>query len=179
MSGGQGSTMVPTAGYVWYDGDHRKSRPAALLECSAEPVLRNERRRWRELLLMRVVFEDLPQTQNRVSLDPADLNRPRVEHHGASDYTRLGEKDLESRISQLVSVLPVESIRLSPSASEAHIQCTTPMGRSSEDSVVDDNCVHHRCRNLVVLGSSVFPTASPANPTLTLCALSLRSADLL
>jgi choline dehydrogenase-like flavoprotein len=38
--------------------------------------------------------------------------------------------------------------------------------------------VHHRWRNLFVLGGGSFPTISPANPTLTLSALSLRAADL-
>ena len=32
-------------------------------------------------------------------------------------------------------------------------------------------------RNLVVLGSGAFPTGSPANPTLTLAALSLWAAE--
>jgi choline dehydrogenase-like flavoprotein len=51
------------------------------------------------------------------------------------------------------------------------------MGQSAADSVVDDALVHHRVRNLLVLGSGVFPTAPPANPTLTITALSLRAAD--
>ena len=40
---------------------------------------------------------------------------------------------------------------------------------------MDSFGVHHRLRNLVVLGGSMFPTAPPANPTLTLAALALRS----
>ena len=42
-------------------------------------------------------------------------------------------------------------------------------------SVVDGQLIH-RVRNLVVLGGSVFPTITPANPTLTICALSLWAA---
>lgn len=50
------------------------------------------------------------------------------------------------------------------------------MGEDPEQSIVDRYLVHHQIRNLVILGSGVFPTASPANPTLTLSALSLWTA---
>ena len=51
------------------------------------------------------------------------------------------------------------------------------MGRDPATSIVDGHLVHHQLRNLLVLGASSFPTASPAYPTLTVSALSLRAAD--
>jgi choline dehydrogenase-like flavoprotein len=51
------------------------------------------------------------------------------------------------------------------------------MGDDPETSVVDRHLIHHQVRNLLVLGGSAFPTSSPANPTLTLSALSLWAAD--
>ena len=51
------------------------------------------------------------------------------------------------------------------------------MGNDPATSVVDRNLVPHRIRNLAVLGSGAFPCATPANPTLTLAALSLRAAE--
>jgi choline dehydrogenase-like flavoprotein len=51
------------------------------------------------------------------------------------------------------------------------------MGKDTTDSVVDRHLIHHQYRNLLVLGASAFPTASPAYPTLTLSALSLWAAD--
>ena len=51
---------------------------------------------------------------------------------------------------------------------------TTRMGSDPRTSVVDANCRVHSVNNLFVAGSSVFPTSSQANPTLTLVALSLR-----
>ena len=61
--------------------------------------------------------------------------------------------------------------------SEYHICGTTRMGNNRKDSVIDSNLVHHQFRNLLVLGSGAYPTISPANPTLTLSALSLMAAD--
>ncbi|MCB9617712.1 MAG: GMC family oxidoreductase [Sandaracinus sp.] len=51
------------------------------------------------------------------------------------------------------------------------------MGHDPESSVIDRDLVHHRVRNLFVLGAGAFPCATPANPTLTLAALSLRAAE--
>jgi len=51
---------------------------------------------------------------------------------------------------------------------------TTRMGTDPRTSVVDASCRVHSVNNLYVAGSSVFPTSSQANPTLTLMALSLR-----
>src|SRR5258708_24530562 len=50
------------------------------------------------------------------------------------------------------------------------------LSRSLSDSVVDANCRSFDHPNLFILGSSVFPTASTANPTSTVAALVLRAA---
>ena len=54
---------------------------------------------------------------------------------------------------------------------------TTRMAASPRDGVVDGNCRVHGTANLYVAGSSVFPTAGNANPTLTIVALALRLGD--
>ena len=53
---------------------------------------------------------------------------------------------------------------------------TTRMGLDPRTSVVDSNCRLHGVDNLYIAGSSVFPTSSQANPTLTIVALALRLA---
>ena len=51
------------------------------------------------------------------------------------------------------------------------------MGERSENSVVDSYQRSHDHRNLYLVGSGSFPTVATANPTLTLAALCLRTAD--
>jgi glucose dehydrogenase len=58
-----------------------------------------------------------------------------------------------------------------------HIMGTTIMGTSAKQSVVDHECRSHDNTNLYIAGSSVFPSAATANPTVTIAALSLRSAE--
>jgi|SRR5215211_3083332 len=58
----------------------------------------------------------------------------------------------------------------------AHIMGTCLMGDDPSDSVVDRWGRAHEVPNLWIVGSSVFPTSSTANPTLTLAALTLRTA---
>jgi choline dehydrogenase-like flavoprotein len=43
--------------------------------------------------------------------------------------------------------------------------------------VVDANCKLHSLHNLYIASSSVFPTSSFANPTLTIVAIAIRLAD--
>jgi choline dehydrogenase-like flavoprotein len=54
---------------------------------------------------------------------------------------------------------------------------TTRMHADPRQGVVDADCRVHGVANLFVIGSSVFPTAGYANPTLTIVALAIRLAD--
>lgn len=58
----------------------------------------------------------------------------------------------------------------------AHIMGTTIMGDDPRDSVVDRWGRTHEVPNLWIVGSSVFSTSATANPTLTIGALTLRTA---
>lgn len=58
-----------------------------------------------------------------------------------------------------------------------HHMGTTRMHIDPKQGVVDANCQVHGMTNLFITGSSVFPTAGYANPTLTIIALALRLAD--
>ena len=58
-----------------------------------------------------------------------------------------------------------------------HHMGTTRMHSDPKQGVVDENCRIHGMANLYVAGSSVFPTYSFDDPTLTIVALALRLAD--
>ncbi len=56
---------------------------------------------------------------------------------------------------------------------------TTRMSERREEGVVDPNCRVHDLSNLYIIGGSIFPTVSWANPTFTLMTLTFRLADYL
>lgn len=58
-----------------------------------------------------------------------------------------------------------------------HHMGTTRMSTNPKTGVVNPNCQVYGVSNLYVAGSSVYPTAGTANPTLTLVALAIRLAD--
>lgn len=174
----QGSTSITGHGYMLYDGPHRSEHAACLIESWNRPEFRAEAGRWRETMKLRFVFENLPSNDNRVEPSADDPTVPVAVFDDFSDYAYRGIRNLESILPDLLRPLPVEDIELRPvpSDTEAHILGTVVMGDDPEDSVVDDGMVHHSVRNLLVLGGSAFPTGAPANPTLTISALSLRAA---
>ncbi|MBP6058446.1 MAG: GMC family oxidoreductase [Nitrosomonas sp.] len=53
---------------------------------------------------------------------------------------------------------------------------TTRMGNDPETSIVNKDCRVHGVSNLYIASSSIFPTSSQANPTLTITAMALRLA---
>ena len=126
---------------------------------------------------MKMIFEDLPLWENRVAVSPDDPDRPVAITERRSDYMLRSLNRAEEMYNQLFAHLPVEGYTLRETTDEGHIMGTARMGTDPATSVVDADLVHHGVRNLWVLGGSSFVTGAPANPTLTLSALSLRAAD--
>jgi choline dehydrogenase-like flavoprotein len=107
---------------------------------------------------------------------------------------RYGERERRtaSRLASLVAAelarLGIGRTRLEPWARDERVPVTgvltgvphyigtTRMSDDRREGVVDRDCAIHGMENLYVAGSSVFPTAGQANPTLTIVALALRLA---
>ena len=79
---------------------------------------------------------------------------------------------------RLPDVVPFQIEAMNVSArliSEDHIQGTHRMGADPETSVTDADMRLHAACNVFALGAGAFPSGPPANPTLTLSALSMRA----
>jgi choline dehydrogenase-like flavoprotein len=179
LEDGDGSAHATGIGYNFADGPWRKEAAGGFYELTNLPLVRPDPVKWRQTVRITFMLDDLRQERNRVIFDPDTPDTPVVRFEDYSEYAHSGRERIEGQLGRLLSHLPVEDIRLrQPAASgHAHLQGTAVMGRSPRTSVVDGGLLHHRLRNLVVAGSSAFPTAAGANPTLTIAALSLRAAD--
>jgi choline dehydrogenase-like flavoprotein len=175
----QGGSSITGHGYMLYDGPDRGKRPAILLETWNVPRLRDERGKWRQLLKLMCIIEEYPQRENRVEVAAEDPTRPAITYRGRGRETGTALEYLKRELPKIMSKLPVEDVIVADEfkKTDAHVLGTVVMGDDPDDSVVDRHLVHHRVRNLLVLGGSAFPASSPSNPTLTLSALSLWAAD--
>ena len=176
-----GSTVVTGHNYALYDSPRRSEHAAVLIETWNVGTLRAEYGKWRGVLPVVILAEDLPQDRNRVEVSPEDADRPIAVFEARSEYALRGLEAAKRLLPEVMASLPVERIEYRDELTLAgsQIQGTVMMGNDPATSIVDSHLVHHGLRNLLVLGSSAFPTGPGANPTLTLCALSLRAADYL
>jgi choline dehydrogenase-like flavoprotein len=128
-------------------------------------------------------LEQFPHPDNRVQLS---TQRDRFGQPQAALHWRWRKQDEASRERIVAAVArELQGARLgrvrvthrSFDPSAHHHSGTTRMHVDPELGVVDEGLRVHGEENLFVTGSSVFPTAGFANPTLTAIALTLRLAD--
>lgn len=172
--------ITTTTGFGINDlyGSHRKHRAGFMYNTINSPmsISLTPNKPFSELEVI-IAIEDFRQADNRVIYDPK-TDMPIVHYNTHSPEAQKTLDVIENELNEIFSVLPVKSLKINGIRdTESHIQCSTPMGNSPKDSVVDRKCIHHTKRNLIVLGSGNFPTASPPNPTLTISALSLYAAS--
>ncbi|PAJ81600.1 GMC family oxidoreductase [Burkholderia ubonensis] len=138
-------------------------------------------------IVVNSAVEMLPNWDNRIfpSKNPSEVDRlgiprPELQFH-IDDYTRRSFLAALRLHAQIFDRMQAKVFDLqgnqNPDAGSGHIMGTTIMGADAKTSVVDADCRSHDHPNLFILGSSVFPTGSTANPTLTVAALALRAAD--
>lgn len=134
--------------------------------------------------------EMLPDPNNQVDLSPQkdDLGIPRPRF--TFDIGRYSEGGLRHGFAAATALFDLMGAEISAQAKKldndltkrvnwntaAHIMGTCVMGNDPADSVVNRWGRTHEVPNLWIVGSSVFPTSATGNPTLTLAALTLRTA---
>jgi choline dehydrogenase-like flavoprotein len=180
VSNFSGSTITTCINLSLLDGEHRKQYGAAMLyfENHWSYGLRPDYRRWREILPITIAVETLPEVTSTVTR--AADGRPHISYPKHSNYGLNGVKAALEKLPIVLRALPVERVEQRQfDHISVHLQGTLRMGDSPEESVVDAAQVHHQVRNLIVVGSSVFPTCGSAPPSLTIAAMSLRAARLL
>lgn len=147
----------------------------------------------------RIAFpiEQNPDPNNRVTLssalDALRLQRPKI-NYDISDYTmqgfatafrlkklifsKLGATDFTSVPQDDPAAFKVDGTpELFTYGGAGHVMGTYRMGDDPKTSVVDEWQRSHDHPNLYLVGSGTFPTVGTANPTLTLSALALRTAE--
>jgi choline dehydrogenase-like flavoprotein len=141
------------------------------------------RERFGHCLSWGIFGEDLPENGNRVTLDPALVDRvgvpaPRVEYTASQNSRRLLDFHVERARESLLEAgaRSVDTLALMRSAGW-HLLGTARMGTDPATSVVDPWGKAHHVDNLYVVDGSVFVTAGGVNPTNTISALALRFAD--
>src|SRR5262249_39662984 len=92
---------------------------------------------------------------------------------GVTDFTEEVAKDEPTRIDALIDDKTVSLNYVGA----GHIMGTCRMGANKDNSVVNSFQKSWDHDNLYLVGSSTFSTGATANPTLTIAALSLRTAN--
>ena len=130
-----------------------------------------------------VVGEDLPEAHNRVTLDPNltdsdGIPAPKVEYAMSENSLRMMAHGVD-RASDLLKAAGAGDVAANPllDSSGWHLMGTARMGADGSTSVVDGWGRAHDVRNLFVIDGSTWVTGGAVNPTSTIQALALRTAD--
>ncbi len=127
-----------------------------------------------------LLAEDLPEDHNRVALgtetDSAGLAGVSVNYRTSENTERMLAWHAE-RATESLAQAGVQEIGAVRARSNGHFMGTARMGLDPATSVCDRWGFTHRIRNLAIIDGSVFPTAGGMNPTSTISALALRTAQ--
>ncbi len=130
-----------------------------------------------------VTCEDLPERENRIDLHPDardrwDMPVPRM-HYRLGENTKAMMAFGIEKARTALSTAGARQVVVTPLARNAgfHLLGTARMGRPGDGSIVNDAGTAHAVPNLSVIDGGVFPTAAAVNPTPTIQAFALRSAD--
>ena len=139
--------------------------------------------RFNHTLNVAVLTEDLPEERNRVSIDPEETDSdevpaPRVTYQVGDNTSKILDHGI-ARATELLAAAGAREVitqRL-PRLGGWHLMGTARMGDDPERSVVDGWGRAHDVPNLFIVDGSVLVTGGAVNPTSTIQAIALRTAD--
>ena len=128
---------------------------------------------------VKMVGEAMPDENNRVTLadrkDEYGLPIARI-HYAWTDNDRALIAHALDQMEESLRLASVKNLfRQTQDAN--HLNGTARMGADSRHSVVNSDCRSWDIRNLWICDGSVFPTVGGVNPSLTIQAVALRTAD--
>ena len=132
---------------------------------------------------MVVICEDLPESHNRVTLDPdlTDGNgipAPKIHYRLSENSERMLEHAVARGTELLEAAGAKHTLADAPlSVAGWHLMGTARMGTDPATSVVNEWGRCHDVKNLFIVDGSLFVTAGGVNPTNTIQALTLFIAD--
>jgi choline dehydrogenase-like flavoprotein len=128
---------------------------------------------------VKMVGEMLPDERNRVSLtdekDQYGLPVARVTYSWGENDRQLIRHALKQMRMSMEAINATDIFEQEDDTN--HLAGTARMGFSAETSVVDADCRSWDIPNLWICDGSVFPTTGGVNPSLTIQAIALRTAD--
>lgn len=132
-------------------------------------------------VLVTALLEQLPDPENRVepdweNLDEIGLPRPKITY-SFGGYTFDGWEQAKPVFARILEEVGVTDVEFSEPGGAGHLLGTHRMGDDPATSVTDSYGRTHDHPNLFLAGGGLFPTVGTANPTLTIVALALRTAE--
>ncbi len=134
---------------------------------------------------MGIIVEDLPEPDNRVTLDPElkdahGIPSPKVNYKLGENSKKMLAHGLEQGKAVMRAAGSTKEMAFGPVRHAGwHLMGTTRMGDDPQKSVVNRFGRAHDVSNLMIVDSSVFVTSGGVNPVSTMQALALYFADAL
>jgi len=168
-----GGPLSMTRGYPWGEEN----------AIWGEHFHRDLRKRLGHSAMWGIIAEDLPESENRVVLDPVlkdgdGIPAPKLLYRMSQNSKRLLDFHLQ-RAKESLEAAGASEVTVAPLIRETgwHLLGTAKMGTDPDSSVVDPWGRCHDHPNLFIYDGSIWPTSSGMNPTATIAALALRCAD--
>lgn len=142
-------------------------------------TLRREMEKYNHMVGVKMVGEAMADESNRVTLDAEKdhYGLPITRIHYA--WTKNDEALIQHALDQMELSMKAAGVRntFRQEQDANHLGGTARMGHDPRSSVVNADCRCWDIKNLWVCDGSVFPTVGGVNPSLTIQAIALRTAD--